>query len=302
MGNISNIFQAEKQPPGPPVKEPLTMGDITVAELEKYGCVLSELNPGDRRTFPRKGDLVSFSFHCWLADGTEVGASARMESKVGVGRMIRGLDRALIKMSKGQRCKLLCSPNHAYGMYSVAGSPIKAGAVLIFELELWEVVRQEKRPASQLLPKQLQSQLLAEVRQPPEPSAPPRYVPDPTVGSPSARPGSQVPAPSPIPPPSSADRIARPTNRRRKLGDAEPLPPVTADFDSMVATEKGSHTGTQTASERRQRGTLRTAPYTVALTQMPAGLNPLDVPEGLQARGGGEVLMLDAAPVPAPDD
>eukprot|EP01065_Artemidia_motanka_P032975 TRINITY_DN39947_c0_g1_i1.p1 TRINITY_DN39947_c0_g1~~TRINITY_DN39947_c0_g1_i1.p1 ORF type:complete len:286 (+),score=46.44 TRINITY_DN39947_c0_g1_i1:65-922(+) len=282
------FFASEKAAPAPPRKEPLHMGDISEAELEKYGYVLTELGPGDRRTFPRKGDIVTFSFHCWLVQGKEVAASSKVKSKVGVGRLIRGLDRALIKMSKGQRCKLLCAANHAYGMYEVPG--IEAGASLIFELELWEVTRQEtasaaREEAMRYIPRPYAS---------PEPQSAahvPRHVPDPTQPS----------APSPIPPPSGK------SHRRGRSdvsfsGAAGAAPPAGGEPASEMVVSAPSTR--QSPIPQWVAPTVETGKPAASAMLPPGPLGLAEVPAGLRMEqpGAGEPIPLDAVPVPAPDD
>jgi FK506-binding protein 1 len=55
--------------------------------------------------------------------------------QVGVGQVIKGWDEGVVQMSKGEKAKLTCSPDYAYG---AKGFPpvIPANATLIFEVEL----------------------------------------------------------------------------------------------------------------------------------------------------------------------
>lgn len=57
------------------------------------------------------------------------------EFKIGLGNVIKGWDEGVAQMSKGQRAKLTCSPDYAYG---ARGFPpvIPANSVLIFDVEL----------------------------------------------------------------------------------------------------------------------------------------------------------------------
>jgi FK506-binding protein 3 len=86
----------------------------------------SVLNKGDKTNFPKKGDVV----HCWytgtLQDGTVFDTNIQTSSKkkknakplsfkVGVGKVIRGWDEALLTMSKGEKARLEIEPEWAYG-------------------------------------------------------------------------------------------------------------------------------------------------------------------------------------------
>lgn len=86
----------------------------------------SILKKGDKSTFPKKGETV----YCWytgtLEDGTvfdsNIPTSAKKKKgakplsfKVGVGKVIRGWDEALLTMSKGEKAKLEIESEWAYG-------------------------------------------------------------------------------------------------------------------------------------------------------------------------------------------
>ena len=148
MGGILS-FLSSKQPIVLSAKEPLTLGDVRPVELDQRGFVLSEIRKGNGKSYPRKGDEVSFAFYCWLIDGTLVSSSMLVMSKVGVGRLIRGLDRGLMRMCVGQKCKLLCSPNHGYGLFSIPGTAISSGDILIFEVEVISIKRKEEQTSQE---------------------------------------------------------------------------------------------------------------------------------------------------------
>uniref|UniRef100_A0A3B3XHS3 peptidylprolyl isomerase n=1 Tax=Poecilia mexicana TaxID=48701 RepID=A0A3B3XHS3_9TELE len=108
------------------------------------------LKKGDKTNFPKKGDTVS----CWytgsLEDGTvfdtniPAGAKKKKQTKplsfkVGLGKVIRGWDEALLTMSKGETARLEIEPEWAYGKKGVPDSKIPPNAKLIFEVELVSV-------------------------------------------------------------------------------------------------------------------------------------------------------------------
>ncbi|CAJ1077383.1 peptidyl-prolyl cis-trans isomerase FKBP3 [Xyrichtys novacula] len=110
----------------------------------------SVLKKGDKENFPKKGDTVG----CWytgsLEDGTvfdtNIPTTARKKKqtkplsfKVGLGRVIRGWDEALLTMSKGETARVEIEPEWAYGRKGLPDSKIPPNAKLIFEVELVSV-------------------------------------------------------------------------------------------------------------------------------------------------------------------
>ncbi|XP_043930203.1 peptidyl-prolyl cis-trans isomerase FKBP3 [Protopterus annectens] len=111
----------------------------------------SILKKGDRTNFPKKGDTV----HCWytgtLEDGTvfdsnitagskkKKQANKPLSFKVGMGKVIRGWDEALLTMSKGEKARLEIESEWAYGKKGQPDAKIPPNANLIFEVELVDV-------------------------------------------------------------------------------------------------------------------------------------------------------------------
>lgn len=110
----------------------------------------SILKKGDKINFPKKGDVV----HCWytgkLQDGTvfdsniqtsskKKKASKPLSFKVGVGKVIRGWDEALLTMSKGEKASLEIEPEWAYGKKGQPDAKIPPNAKLFFEVELVDI-------------------------------------------------------------------------------------------------------------------------------------------------------------------
>ncbi|KAJ7345349.1 hypothetical protein JRQ81_001299 [Phrynocephalus forsythii] len=108
------------------------------------------LKKGDKVNFPKKGDTV----HCWytgkLQDGTifdtniqtsskKKKASKPLSFKVGVGKVIRGWDEALLTMSKGEKAHLEIEPEWAYGKKGQPEAKIPPNAKLFFEVELVDI-------------------------------------------------------------------------------------------------------------------------------------------------------------------
>ncbi|XP_075700080.1 peptidyl-prolyl cis-trans isomerase FKBP3 [Rhinoderma darwinii] len=110
----------------------------------------SILKKGDKTNFPKKGDTV----HCWytgtLEDGTVFDSNTATSSKkkkgakplsfkVGVGKVIRGWDEALLTMSKGEKAKLEIQSEWAYGKKGQPDAKIPPNAKLFFEVELVDI-------------------------------------------------------------------------------------------------------------------------------------------------------------------
>uniref|UniRef100_A0A3Q3VXZ5 peptidylprolyl isomerase n=1 Tax=Mola mola TaxID=94237 RepID=A0A3Q3VXZ5_MOLML len=102
----------------------------------------SVLKKGDKANFPKKGDTVS----CWytgsLEDGTvfdtNIPSAARKKKqakplsfKVGMGKVIRGWDEALLTMSKGETARLEIEPEWAYGKKGLPDSKYPLAAFCV---------------------------------------------------------------------------------------------------------------------------------------------------------------------------
>jgi FKBP-type peptidyl-prolyl cis-trans isomerase len=101
--------------------------------------VMETLTAGDGTSFPSKGAQVSAHYRGTLMDGTEFDSSYKrgqpFSFKLGVGQVIRCWDFALSRMSVGQKVKVTCPADWAYGSRG-AGGVIPPNADLIFDVEL----------------------------------------------------------------------------------------------------------------------------------------------------------------------
>ncbi|CAI9549054.1 unnamed protein product [Staurois parvus] len=144
LGNVKNVAKTAK-------KDHLITAYNKLFETKgppKYTKFM--LKKGDKTNFPKKGDTV----HCWytgtLENGTvfdsNITTSAKKKKatkplafKVGVGRVIRGWDEALLTMSKGEKAKLEIESEWAYGKKGQPDAKIPPNAKLIFEVELVDI-------------------------------------------------------------------------------------------------------------------------------------------------------------------
>ncbi|KAJ7152437.1 hypothetical protein C8R46DRAFT_1121232 [Mycena filopes] len=106
------------------------------------GVTIETLQEGDGTTFPKKNDKVSIHYVGTLTDGTQFDSSrdrkTPFETVIGVGKVIKGWDEGVPQLSLGQKAKLTCTPDYAYGS---RGFPpvIPPNATLHFEVELLKI-------------------------------------------------------------------------------------------------------------------------------------------------------------------
>jgi len=106
---------------------------------EKMGVEVETLSPGDGQTFPKKGQQVVVHYDGKLTNGKKFDSSRDrgkpFKFRIGQGEVIRGWEEGVARMSVGQRAKLTCTPDYAYGKNGHPGV-IPPNATLIFEVEL----------------------------------------------------------------------------------------------------------------------------------------------------------------------
>ena len=95
--------------------------------------------PGTGTAKPRIGDTVVINYDARLLDGTPFDSSYRagrpLTTQVGIGKLIKGVDEALLTMKKGARRTLIIPYWLAYGETS-PNPRIPPRATLVFEVEL----------------------------------------------------------------------------------------------------------------------------------------------------------------------
>ncbi|XP_064382259.1 peptidyl-prolyl cis-trans isomerase FKBP1A-like [Halichondria panicea] len=103
------------------------------------GVDVESLSPGDGKTFPQKGQTVVVHYTGTLTSGKKFDSSRDrgrpFKFSIGKGQVIRGWDEGVAQMSVGEKAKLTCSPDYAYGEKGHPGV-IPPNATLIFDVEL----------------------------------------------------------------------------------------------------------------------------------------------------------------------
>ncbi|GAA5840035.1 hypothetical protein JCM5353_005176 [Sporobolomyces roseus] len=108
------------------------------------GVSIETIKEGDGQNFPKSGPnpLRMLLLTGTLPDGSKFDSSVDrgtpFETAIGVGRVIKGWDEGVPQLSLGQKAKLTCTPDYAYG---ARGFPpvIPANSTLIFEVELLKI-------------------------------------------------------------------------------------------------------------------------------------------------------------------
>ncbi|PPR08044.1 hypothetical protein CVT24_010843 [Panaeolus cyanescens] len=106
------------------------------------GVTIETITPGDGRNFPQKGDMVTIHYHGTLLDGKTFDSSRDrgkvFQTQIGIGKVIRGWDEGVMKLSLGEKAMLITTPDYGYGS---RGWPpvIPPNSVLRFEVELLKI-------------------------------------------------------------------------------------------------------------------------------------------------------------------
>ncbi|GAA5992387.1 hypothetical protein JCM10908_000457 [Rhodotorula pacifica] len=107
------------------------------------GVTVETISPGDGQNFPKPGQTVHMHYVGTLQSNGNKFDSSRdrgqpFVTQIGVGRVIKGWDEGVPQLSLGQKAKLICTPDYAYGE---RGFPpvIPANSTLVFEVELLKI-------------------------------------------------------------------------------------------------------------------------------------------------------------------
>mmetsp|Transcript_62051 Transcript_62051/g.146309 ORF Transcript_62051/g.146309 Transcript_62051/m.146309 type:complete len:346 (+) Transcript_62051:95-1132(+) len=107
------------------------------------GVEVTTSKPGDGKTYPQSGDLLTMHYKGTLAsDGSKFDSSYDRDTPfsfmIGVGQVIKGWDEGVMQMSLGEKATLRIAPEFGYG---ARGFPpvIPPNSELVFEVELLRI-------------------------------------------------------------------------------------------------------------------------------------------------------------------
>ncbi|KAB8281080.1 hypothetical protein B0I72DRAFT_133434 [Yarrowia lipolytica] len=124
-----------------PLKSPLLLTNTRAfhASITNMGVTVKQLQPGDGKTYPKKGDAVTIHYVGTLENGQKFDSSRDrgepFKTTIGVGDVIRGWDEGVPKLSLGERSVLTISGDYGYGERGFPGL-IPPNATLVFDVEL----------------------------------------------------------------------------------------------------------------------------------------------------------------------
>lgn len=97
------------------------------------------ITPGDGKNFPKPGNRVVVHYVGTLTSGKKFDSSRDRDDPfdfvLGKGEVIKGWDEGVAKLSLGEKARITCPANYAYGSKGVPGV-IPPNSTLIFEVEL----------------------------------------------------------------------------------------------------------------------------------------------------------------------
>ncbi|VEL17409.1 unnamed protein product [Protopolystoma xenopodis] len=96
------------------------------------GVQVETITPGDGVSFPKNGQTVVVHYTGTLTDGKKFDSSRDRQQPF---KFVLGKGEGVSKMSLGQRARLICSPDYAYGEAGYPGV-IPKNATLLFDVEL----------------------------------------------------------------------------------------------------------------------------------------------------------------------
>lgn len=108
------------------------------------------LTPGDSKTFPKVGDMLTMHYTGTLTEGgkqfdSSVARGKPFQFVIGIGQVIQGWDNGVMEMSLGEKAVLEISSDYGYGARGAPGA-IPPNADLTFEVELLAIGKM-KSPA-----------------------------------------------------------------------------------------------------------------------------------------------------------
>ena len=106
---------------------------------------LTHIKEGDGKTFPKKGEKLHVHYTGTFLDGKQFDSSYDRDRPfrfiVGVGAVVQCWDIVVMRLSLGEKVKVICPYDLAYGEKGFAAIPPKAD--IAFEIELIKIEPQE---------------------------------------------------------------------------------------------------------------------------------------------------------------
>lgn len=100
------------------------------------------ISPGDGKTFPQSGDLLTVHYTGTLTNGKKFDSSVDrnkpFQFRIGQGMVIQGWEQGFAKLSLGEKARLTVPPMMAYGNRGFPGL-IPPMSTLIFDVELLKI-------------------------------------------------------------------------------------------------------------------------------------------------------------------
>ena len=100
------------------------------------------ISPGDGKTFPKSGDLLTVHYTGTLTNGKKFDSSVDrnrpFQFRIGQGMVIQGWEQGFAKLSLGEKARLTVPPLMAYGERGFPGL-IPPMSPLIFDVELLKI-------------------------------------------------------------------------------------------------------------------------------------------------------------------
>jgi len=119
----------------------INQGTELMQNLPESGVQIVDITEGTGEE-ARAGDTLSVHYVGMLTDGKVFDSSLDRGTPIvfvlGRGEVIRGWDEGLLGLKEGGRRRLIIAPDYGYG--AQGAGPIPPNAVLIFEVELVDVV------------------------------------------------------------------------------------------------------------------------------------------------------------------
>jgi len=137
--NTSIIEQVPSQRLSPQSSSPRINRNVSAFSMDTPYTV-EILEQGDSQTYAAEGDVVELHYTAFLMDGTQFESSydkgEPLKFKVGIGRVIRGWDEAIPKLSLGCKANLSVRSDYAYGPRTVINGLVPPDSNLRFELQI----------------------------------------------------------------------------------------------------------------------------------------------------------------------